>query len=122
MARETKRQRVGRPANTEIVLTDGERLLLWRRRMDWNQTQAAQHYGTSNFFYCLAENDRPKNGFEYRPVNITLRPHEKCLIYRKRAKKLQSEIAAELGLCRTWLQWMEMGKVPCTKLLEWWEK
>lgn len=115
-----KRERT--TGNFDARLTPGEELLIWRRRMDWNQIEAANYFGCSIFRYKLAEYDSPKvKDFNYRKVNITLRPYERCLIYRKRAKKTQHEIAEELGICRTWLQQQEAGEVPCDKLLQWWE-
>jgi hypothetical protein len=103
------------------MLTPGEQLLIWRRRMGWNQSLAAAHYGVSLFNYKLAEYDKPRE-FKYKKYNFTLRPYEKCLIYRKRSGKKQKEVAKEFGIGRYWLRLQEIGEVKCVKLLDWWER
>lgn len=106
--------------NSNFKLTSGEKLLIWRRRMDWNQAEAAGHFGVSIFAYVLAEYDN-KPDFPYKKnVVITLRDNEKCLIHRRRNEMTQYEVADEMGICRNWVRLQEMGTVSCDKLLQFW--
>lgn len=114
-----ERLRIKRNFNEK--LTPGETLLIWRRRMEWTQAEAANYYGVSIFRLKLAEYDKAKD-FPYKNnLKITLRPNEKCLLYRKRAKLTQPQVATEFGIGRYWLRLQETGKVPCARLLSWWE-
>lgn len=118
MGAKIKQSRIA--GNLDLKLTPGEKLLIWRRRMEWNQAEAAGHYRVSIFSYVLAEYDK-KPDFKYKKnVVLTLRDNEKCLILRRRSGKTQSELATELDICRNWLRMQEMGTVPCEKLLQFW--
>lgn len=122
MGSKVKRPRTERNSHKELALSPGEKLLIWRRRMDWNQAEAAGHFNVSIFAYVLAEYDK-KEDFKYKKnIQITLRDNEKCLIYRRRSKKTQSQVAKEAGICRNWLRMQEMGKVPCENLVRFWNK
>lgn len=89
--------------------------------MGWNQTQAANYFKVSLFKFKLAEYDKAPD-FKYKKLKFTLRPEEKCLLYRKRSKKSQSQIAKELDIGRYWLRLQETGIVSPEKLLQYWEK
>lgn len=107
--------------NFNEKLNPGEKLLIWRRRLDWNQAQAAEYYNCSLFQYKLAEYNSAKN-FKYKNITLgSLSPWEICLLYRKRAGKTQLQTGKELGVGRYWIRLQEMGEVPCTRLLEFWE-
>jgi hypothetical protein len=89
--------------------------------MGWDQVTAANFYNVSYFNYKLAEYDRAEK-FEYKPIKLVgLGPNDICILYRKRAKKTQFQVAQEMGIGREWVRLQELGKVPCTKLLAWWE-
>ncbi len=119
---ETKNKRKRITGNLDKELTPCEILLLWRRRLDWNQEDAAKYFGVSLFNYKLAEYGKAKS-FNYPKLShpMSLSPWEKCLIYRKRSGKTQKEIATKIGVGRYWLRLQEMGTVPCQKLLNFWE-
>lgn len=53
---------------------------------------------------------------------LPLAPHERCLLYRRRAGKTQAAIAEELKCCRYWVNQMERGEVPSDTLLWYWEQ
>ena len=121
MEDKTKRSRVMRSSDEDLKLTQGEKLLLWRRRKNWNQNKAARFFKISVFSYKLAEYSKLKN-FNYAALEIDLLlPHERCLIYRKRSGKKQKQIAQELNIGNYWMRLQETGKTPCNKLLEYWE-
>lgn len=121
MATKTKRCRTKRINNKKLVPTPGELLLVWRRRLKWNQTQAAKYYKVSIFNYKLAEYDKLKN-FKYEEFKFwPLHDYEKCVIYRKRSGKTQIELGRELGVGRYWIRLQELGSVPCRKLIAYWE-
>lgn len=120
MDTKTKQRRVTR--NFDERLSPGEALLVWRRRMGWNQIEAAEHFGVSLFKYKLAEYDKAED-FPYRSnLKITLKPHEKCLLYRKRSGKTQPEAAHDFGMGRFWLRLQEKGEIACDRLLAHWER
>lgn len=50
-----------------------------------------------------------------------LRPHERCLLYRRRCGRYQFEVANDLGFCRLWINRMERGDAPCDDLIWYWE-
>lgn len=118
MEKQIKRRGTKRTFDEQLTL--GENLLIWRRRLNWNQSQAAKHFKISIFFYKLAEYDKSRNDFKYPKFKHSLNPWEKCVLWRRRSGKGQKEIAAELHISRNWLNQMETGKIDCTRLLEWW--
>lgn len=121
MENKVKRSGTERNLNKELILTDGEILLLWRRRKGWKQATAAKYYKLSLYNYKMAEYDNLKN-FRLKDTNIyPLKLYERCLIYRKRSGKKQSEIAVLLNVGRYWIRLQETGKVPCAKLSAYWE-
>lgn len=119
MENKNKRRRIA--GNFNEKLTTGEILFIWRRRLGWNQTKASRHHGLSLFKYKMAEYDKLEN-FKAKILSVSpLQAWEKCLLYRKRAGKTQVEIAKAFGCGRYWLRLQELGKVPCLKLLAFWE-
>lgn len=121
MVQKIKRQRAAGSLNKEFKLETGETLLIWRRRRDWNQSQAADYFGVSVFTYKLAEYG--KISLKKKITAITdILPYERCLIYRKRATLTQQALAKQLGVGRYWLRLQEAGRVNCEKLLAHWEK
>lgn len=107
--------------NFEISsLTPAEILIVWRRRKQWNQKKAAEHYGISHFNYAVAECGKIRKVKLKIPNISPLHDHEKCFILRKRTGKTQEEIAANLGCGKYWLRLQEVGKVSCKKLLTYW--
>lgn len=47
---------------------------------------------------------------------------EKCFLLRKRSGKKQRECAHKMGVTRFWFNQMELGKVPCEPLIDFWRK
>lgn len=47
---------------------------------------------------------------------------EKCYLLRKRVGKRQVECAQQMGVTRFWFNQMELGKVPCEPLIEFWRQ
>lgn len=109
-------------------LDNGEKLVIWRRRRGWTQSFAAATLHMSYAQYSKWERDLEE--FKIRvehpeAAEITaskLKAHEKCFIYRRRCRKTQAEVAAELGCCRWWVNQMERGVVPCDELVWYWEQ
>ena len=119
MENKTKQQRTERDISE--TLTNGEILMLWRRRRGWNQIDSANYHGVSIFKLKLAEYDKSKD-FKYRNFKLgQLSPHEKCLIYRKRNGITQTQLCQILECSREWLRLQESGIVSCSKLLAFWE-
>lgn len=56
------------------------------------------------------------------PVEDRLRPHESCLLLRRRARMTQAELAKRMGRCRHWVNLMERGLVEHDELVTFWEK
>lgn len=125
MASKINRSRTSRNSNKELILTPGEILFLWRKRAELNQSKAAKQFGCSIFNYKKAEYDEATADFNYMKVyplpQGTPYMNEKCIIYRKRAKKFQHEVADEMGVSRTWINRQEKGLEDCSKLLAFWE-
>ncbi len=117
---EQKIERLRTSSDSDAQLTPGEKLLIWRKRLNWNQEQAASYFGVSRFTYQLAEYDKSKD-FQYPSFKLTLKPWELCVLYRKRSGKTQRQLAGEIGISPDWFRQQESGKIPCLKLLDWWE-
>jgi transcriptional regulator with XRE-family HTH domain len=105
-----------------MQLTEGESLLICRRRERLSQKQAAIVLMLDRYRYGKFE--RGQICFDLKelaqPENI--KDHERCLVFRKRAGLTQSEVASSLGQSRYWINQKEMGRVDCTDLLEFWEQ
>lgn len=100
-------------------LTSGERLFLARRRRNERQREAARRHGVSYYRYRAWECDG-SNGAPLAPLH-SVRPHEACLILRRRFGLTLDQLAEHVEVTPTWLCQMEQGKVPCTRLIEYWE-
>jgi DNA-binding XRE family transcriptional regulator len=101
-------------------LTPAERLLVDRRRRGETQGAAAARHGVSHSRYSRWERglDEPT---EAAPRITTLKPHEKCLLYRRRVGITQATVAEDLNRCKMWVRQMERGEVDCTELVQYWE-
>lgn len=115
----TKQSRAKGNFNEKLTL--GETLFIWRRRKNWTQLQAAKYYNVSYFRYSLAEYDKVPNFPMKKTIIGQLQDNERCVLYRRRMGKTQSEIASKVGIGKLWLRLQELGQVPCGKLLNWWE-
>lgn len=107
-------------------LTAAERLTVDRRRRGESQLEAARRYSVSHSRYSRWERglDDPIRVLGPGPVLPEvepLRPHERCLLHRRRAGLTQARIAGELDRCRMWVRQMERGEVGSTELVEYWE-
>lgn len=98
-------------------LTPAERLFLHRFRNKQTQKEAAEENGVSLNMYRGWE--RGEGKVPKVPLG-TIKPHEACVILRRRKGQGISELAEELGVCRWWLRQMETGAVNGTALREHW--
>lgn len=108
------------PEDTLGPLTAGERLLIRRKRENWSQAQAAAFYGVTFSTYARWERDERGDPPQLN-IGVLLKPHERCLLHRRRAGLEQAPVAQELGVSRFWLNKMERGKIPCELLLAYWK-
>lgn len=46
--------------------------------------------------------------------------YEKCVVHRRRAGITLKRLAKNLKLSKLWVNSMELGRVPCAPLVEWW--
>ena len=103
-------------------LSEGEELLILRRRLGETQKQAAVRHGVAHSRYSLWERDLPAKvpaGGAITPESLA--PHERCLLYRRRVGWTQKKVAADLGCCRRWMNMMERGEVDSSALVCYWE-
>lgn len=114
--------------NKIVTMTRSESLLIWRRRKEWTQFQAAKELKMPVDRYRDFENDRKnvKDNWQEIPTNQELaigelKPFEVCLLLRKRAGLLQREVAAAIGVTRLWVIRMEEGKENASRLRDYWE-
>ena len=99
-------------------LTTGERLLIERRRIGQNQTEAATAYGLSEWQYRQCEED--KSDRIPAPPLGKLQDYEACTLMRRRAGLKRTELARKLGISGWWLTRMERGQIPADRLVEFW--
>lgn len=104
-------------------LTIAEKLAVQRRRLGERQRAAAARHGVSHTRYSRWERGLEQPGPDVaKAVKIgKLRPHEYCFLYRRRAGFTQERVARDMGVCRYWLNRMELGEAPCDELIEYWE-
>jgi len=102
-----------------VTPTRGESLLLWRRRKNLSQVEAAKEYGVHPDRYREWEADKRTIDQPRRHLG-QLKPHEVCFLLRRRAGKTQQEVAAAIGCTRLWVIRMEGGKAPVERLVEYW--
>lgn len=100
-------------------LTRGERLTIDRRRRGERQRAAAARHGVALSRYSRWERDLDPKAPSVRVG--TLKAHERCYLMRRRCGKTQEAIAADMGICRYWLNRMELGEADCTDLACYWE-
>lgn len=115
--------RLGRLSISESLLIDRRRRQLQKGKHLCRETQhdASWRCGTTLVTYGLWERGVEPPIDPVKPVG-RLRPHEKCLLHRRRASMSQMEVAREMRRSRAWVNQMERGKVPCDELLSYWEK
>lgn len=106
------------------MLTNGENLLIHRRRLGLSQKAAGQDFDISRHTYGKRERtDKDTEEMVQVPYKFDdLTPAEKCVIYRKRASLTQRDVACLLGLSRYWVNQKELGQVDCTDLLKFWKQ
>jgi len=103
-------------------LTDGERLLIARRRSGESQETIARRHGiTRNVYGRIERDDEEFRAGIALPELGELTDDEKCLLLRRRSGLTQEECAEYLGVTRFWFNQMETGKVPCSDLVKFWE-
>ena len=97
-------------------LSCGESLLISRRRQQPRVTQhdAGRRCAATRSTYGKWERD-----VEQAPDCTVgrLRAYERCLLYRRRAKLSQDEVARGLGRSRWWVNQMERGVVRCDEIV-----
>lgn len=98
--------------------TKGEALLIERRRLRETQMGAAARYRVTPDKYRDWEADRRDDA--PRPQKLRLQPFEICYLKRRRAGKMQKEVASQIGVTRLWLMKMEQGEAPADRLVEFW--
>ncbi len=101
-----------------VRLSNGETQLIKRRRAGESQLKAAKRHVISHSMYGKWERDIVPCP---RERVLPLKPHEKCLLYRRRCGFKQSRVAKELKVCRWWLNQMERGAINCDVLIAYWE-
>ena len=115
-----RRHNEGNPPEmlTTKELTLGERLLIERRRLDQNQTEAAKAYGVSEWTYRQCESDEYER-IPAPPVG-RIEPREACMLMRRRAGMQRTELAEKLKISCWWLTQMEHGSVSAERLVKFW--
>lgn len=101
-------------------LTPREKLIVYRRRLEFSQEQMAALFGIHRETYGRIERGQIPQTDDVVGDLGGLLDHEKCYILRKRSGRKQIECAQEMGVTRFWFNQMELGKVPCEPLIEFW--
>jgi len=105
-------------------LSAAEQLFIYRRRKGLTQAKMSRKCHVSRVTYSSWELGTKE--IVSLPVwmpkvySDKLEDFEKCAILRRRACLEQEEIANELGVCRYWVNKMELAKEPCEILTEYW--
>lgn len=94
-----------------------ERLLIFRRRSDMTQAQAADYFETTIWEYRMAEAGKVP------PFAVKLgrlEPHEAAVIMRRRAGMTRKQLSAILQVSGWWLTQMERGQQNPSRLIDYW--
>lgn len=103
----------------QTIITTSERLILYRRRKKWTQTQSAHHFSVSRTKYQQWEHG---NTIGPRVTVSNVKPLELYYLYRIREGWNQIILAKKLRCSRWWLIQMETGLIPHIKLANFWER
>lgn len=107
-----------------MKLTDGEILVLTRRRRGHSQPTAAREAGVTRYRYRLWEMDEAPVPYRYRPRWRGPKAYELCFILRRRAGVGLEAAAERLGMTPNWLCEIEHGRQPTAvaAVAKWWSK
>lgn len=107
------------PSGAVVILTDGECLLIARRRRGESQAEAARRHGVSYQIYSAWE-----LGLETPPPAEVgeLKTHERSYILRRREGRRQRDVARDMGVCPYTLRKMERGLVDAGPLMDYWNR
>jgi DNA-binding XRE family transcriptional regulator len=103
----------------KLTLSQGEQLIIFRRRNNITQDEMANSYELDRNTYGRIERDVERNP----RVDIKISDIENfeiCFIFRRRSGLTQAECAAKIGISRVWLHEMETGQSNCKRLLTYW--
>ena len=104
---------------SNIVLTNGESLWLWRKREGLTPAAAAQGLKVSRSNYLKSELDETT---DVLGEDIVPTQQELVRILRRRSHLNRDELARKAGISHvTWLSWEKSDPVN-PKLIEFWEK
>lgn len=115
-------QAAGATCSGRLSPTNAEKLLIERRRLGQTQVEAARRYRVTRALYGAWERLGTEAEIRAPTVRIgSLQPHERCLLYRRRAGFTQARVAEELQCCRWQVNQMERGLASVDNLLWYWE-
>lgn len=103
-----------------VALTEGERLLIERRRKEENQSQAAKRYGVRFDTYSWWERDLRSQDVPHAEVGKLTRG-ETCYILRRRAGLTRKQVAEGIGVSSFWITQMEKEKTKSNRLGKYWD-
>ena len=104
----------------QLRLTKGERLLLKRRRIGWNQTEYARYHAVKFDTYSLWERDLRKDAPVVELGEIT--QSERYFILRRRSGKTLRWLACKVKCSITWYKKMEKCEVDDSRLKGFWDE
>lgn len=103
-----------------MLLSAGEKLILWRVRRNLTQVQVSKIHKVGVDMYRDWEKDRRLD--DQPKVDISgLKIHEEFLLLRIRANMAQSTLAKKIGITRQWVAEIESGRAPIGALQNYWE-
>lgn len=113
-------ERVGSGKASE--LSEGERALIYRRRMRLSQKDMAKSFGMKRREYGIAEANGDLKLPGFMVVVEPLEPCEQCFLWRYRSGWTQRECADLMGITRYWYNLMENGRAPSGRLEAFWNE
>jgi DNA-binding XRE family transcriptional regulator len=99
-------------------LSQGERLLVYRRREGLTQEGMADQLGVSLYAYRKMEEESAPCSFN--PPLGSLSQREQCFVQRLRHGWSLAHAAESIGISRWWLRRMERGDAPVRRLWAFW--
>lgn len=103
-------------------LSEGEKALLYRRRMRISQKAMAKSFSMTRREYGIAEANGTLKLPGFMIVVEPLEPHEQCFLWRHRSGWTQQECADLMGITRYWYNLMENGRASSDRLEAFWNE
>lgn len=105
-----------------MPLRENEKFYINRKRLGITQEEMADQLGTQTIQISLWERGLSPNPVPACASVDPLKPHERCVLLRKRAELTVNQLAKHIKVSRITVIKMEKGEWNCSRLLDYYKK